>query len=125
MSGTIRINCRVNVVNADAAFDKEALKTNKTFVQTGVGGPSPGRVALPTSDTVISLAGLTTPGFFSVTNHDPTNYVVIGPTVEGAIAPFIKLLPGMSLPIYLAAGVVLRGQANGGTCICSFDGYEA
>lgn len=125
MSGTIRINCRVNVLNADAAFDKEALKTNSTFVQTGVGGPSPGRVSLTTSDTLISLSGMTTPGYGTITNHDATNYIEIGPASGGALVPFQKILPGMSLPIYLAAGVVLRAKAVGGTCVCSFDIYEA
>lgn len=125
MSGTIRINCRVNVLNADAAFDKEALKTNSTFVQTGVGGPSPGRVALTTSDTVISLAGLTTAGYGTITNHDDENYIEVGATSGGAIVPLLKILPGMSLPVYIAAGVTLRARANTATCICSFDIYEA
>jgi len=125
MSGTIRINCRVNVLNAEAAFDKEALKTNSTFVQTGVGGPSPGRVSLTTSDTVISLAGLSTAGYGTITNHDATNYIEVGATSGGAIVPLLKILPGMSLPVYIAAGVTLRARAVGGTCVCSFDIYEA
>lgn len=125
MSGEIRMNMQVTVNKPAASFSKMALNSNKTFDQTGVGGPSPGRVSLTTSDTAISLAGLSTPGLFIVTNHDPTNYIEIGPTASGAIVPFIKVLPGMSLPIYLTPGAVLRGRANGGTCICSFDGYEA
>lgn len=125
MADEIRLNLNVTVRKPAASFDKQALKVNKTFDQTGVGGPSPGRISLTTSDTVISLAGLTTPGLLCITNHDATNYIEYGPTSGGAIVKLGKILPGMSHVIYLAAGVTLRAQANTGTCVCSFEAYEA
>lgn len=125
MSGEIRMNMQVTVNKSAASFDKVALKSNKTFDQTGVGGPSPGRVSLTTSDTVISLSSLSTPGLVVITNHDATNYCEFGPTSGGAIVKMIKLLPGMSAVFYLAAGVSLRGQANTATCVISVDAYEA
>jgi len=125
MSDEIRMNMQVTVNKSAASFSKTALNSNKTFDQTGVGGPSPGRVSLTTSDTAISLAGLSTPGLVVITNHDATNYCEFGPTSGGAIVKMIKLLPGMSAVFYLAAGVSLRGQANTATCVISVDAYEA
>jgi hypothetical protein len=125
MADEIRMNLNVNVSKASASFDKQVLKTNKTFTQTGVGGPSPGRVSVPTSDTVISLAGLTTPGLVCITNHDTANYVEFGPTSAGAIVKMIKVPAGQSAVFYLAASVVLRGIANTGACVCSIDIIEA
>lgn len=125
MADEIRMNQQVTVIKSSASFDKVALKSNKTFDQTGVGGPSPGRVSLTTSDTAISLASLSTPGLVVITNHDATNYCEFGPTSGGAIVKMIKLLPGMSAVFYLAAGVSLRGQANTATCVISVDAYEA
>jgi len=124
MADEIRLNLQVSVNKAAAFFNKIILSVNKTFTQTGVGGPSPGRVSVPTADTVISLAGLTTPGVFCITNHDATNYVEFGPTAAGAIVPFHKLLPGEPCVFRLAAGAVLRGRSNTAACICSIDGLE-
>lgn len=125
MADEIRLNLNVTVRKPAASFDKQALKVNKTFDQTGVGGPSPGRISLTTSDTVISLAGLTTPGLCVMTNHDPTNSIEYGPTASGAINPLGLLLPGMANVIYLKSGITLRARAIGGTCVCSFEAYEA
>ena len=124
MADEIRMNLQVNVNKAAAFFNKAILSTNKTFAQTGVGGPSPGRVSVPAADTVISLTGLTTPGIFCITNHDATNYVEFGPTAAGAIVVFMKLTPGESGVFRLASGVVLRGRANTAACVCSIDGVE-
>lgn len=125
MADEIRMNLRVSVKKDAAFIDKNILSTNRTFTQTGVGGPSPGRVSVPTADTVISLAGFTTPGVFAITNHDVTNYVEFGPTVAGAIAPLIRLTPGESTVFRLTTGAVLRGRSNTAACICSIDGLEA
>lgn len=125
MADEIRMNLQVSIDKSSASFSKKALSTNKTFNQTGVGGPSPGRVSLTTADTVISLAGLSTTGLVALTNHDATNYCEFGPTAAGAIVKMIKLLPGMSAVFFLAAGVTLRGQANTATCVISVDAYEA
>ena len=125
MADEIRMNLNVSVRKESASFDKQILKTNKTFNQTGVGGPSPGRVSVPTSDTVISLAGLSTPGLVCITNHDTTNYVEFGPTSGGAIVKMIKIPAGSTAVFFLAAGVVLRGIANTGACVCSIDIIEA
>jgi len=124
MADEIRMNLQVSVKKDAASFNKTILSVNKTFTQTGVGGPSPGRVSVPAADTVISLTGLTTPGIFCITNHDVTNYVEFGPTAAGAINVFMKLNPGESGVFRLATGVVLRGRANTAACVCSIDGVE-
>lgn len=73
------------------------------------------RQAVPTSDTVIVLTGVTTPRMISIKNTDATNYIDIGPTVAGAIAPMIRLLPGEVCVMPLKPSVVLRGQAHTAT----------
>lgn len=125
MADEIRMNMSITVRNDTYAFDKTILKSNKTFDQTGIGGPAPGRVSVPAADTVIDTTMFTTPGLICITNHDATNYVEFGPTSAAAIVPFMKLEPGMSCAFYLAAGVTLRGRADTAACICSVDACEA
>lgn len=80
--------------------------------QTTAGYVSRGQ-SIPTSDTVITLSGVTTPKAVCIENLDETNYVKIGPTSGGAIVPIARLSPRSSMVVELEPGVVLRGQANG------------
>jgi hypothetical protein len=67
---------------------------------------------IPASDTVIDTTGMTNEGMARFVNLDATNYVEFGPTVAGAIAPFMKLKPGEENLVRLTPGLVLRGRAN-------------
>ncbi len=82
--------------------------------QTGVGAAQ-GTQIVPTSDTVVSLTGISNAGWAHFTNVDATNYIEIGPTVAGAIAPFLRLYPGQSAVLRLTPAVVVRAQANTGS----------
>lgn len=80
---------------------------------------------IPTSDTVIGLTGVTTPKWMMISNLDLVNYVDIGCTVAGAIAPFARLYPGKSFPMPLYPGVVLRAQAHTATVPIGIELMEA
>ena len=124
MSDGITVSLTVTQENAAAYLSKKITQYNRTITPTGLGGPSPGRVALTTADTVIDLSAFTTPGLLVITNHSSSNYIEFGPTAAGALVVLGKLLPGEVGFFRLGVGVVLRAKANTATCICSFDILE-
>lgn len=67
---------------------------------------------IPTSDTVITLTGVTQARWVSIINRDSANFIDIGPTVAGAIAPMIRLKAGEGCTFPIKASTVLRGQAD-------------
>ncbi len=73
--------------------------------------------SIPTSDTVITLTGITAPRWVSIINKDATNFIDIGPTSGGAIVPMIRLKPGEGCPFPIKPTTVLRGQADTGAVV--------
>ena len=74
-------------------------------------------VTCTTSDTVLTLSGITTPGLVMLYNLDSTNYVEWGPTSGGAIVKVGKLTPQGAPAVFNAFGsVTLRTQANTASC---------
>lgn len=67
---------------------------------------------VPTSDTVVDLGDLVAARWCYLRNLDTTNYIDVGPTVAGAIAPMVRLKAGEACLFPLSASVVLRAQAN-------------
>ena len=67
---------------------------------------------IPTSDTIVTLTGVTTPRAILIENKDATNYVSVGPTATGAIVKLIRLLAGENCVFFIEPGVVIRAQAN-------------
>lgn len=102
-------------IAGELSVNNEGLQASKS-VQAQLDQTAPGSVArkqtIPTSDTVITLTGVTTPKAVCIENLDDTNYVKIGPTSGGAIVPLARLSPGSVMVVELEPGVVLRGQAN-------------
>ncbi len=80
---------------------------------------------VPTSDTVVTLTGITTPKVIVIENTDATNYIDIGATVTGAIAPLARLQPGewVSFPAY--PSVVVRAQAHTASVVIKITIQEA
>lgn len=70
------------------------------------------RQSIPTADTVVTFTGITAPRWVQITNRDTVNFVKLGPTVTGAIAPLIRLKPGESAPFPIEPGAVLRAIAD-------------
>ena len=103
---TISSGLSLAIGNWNLAANKSTQAT-----QTTPGGVQR-RQSVPTSDTVLTVTGVTTPRAIHITNLDATNYIDIGPTVSSAIAPCARLKAGESLVMPLVPTVVLRGQAN-------------
>ena len=121
MAGEIRFNATLQVVNgpinAKLSNDFRADQTTAGAVQKVQ--------TIPTSDTVVSLAGVTTPRAIQIENLDDTNYVKVGPTVAGAIAPLGRLYPGESMQVPLEPGAVVRAIANVASVAISYIVVEA
>ncbi len=107
MANEIKIKTTLTADNGFSASHVTSVSANQTLA-----GSVLKRQTVPTSDTVISLTGVTTPRMISIKNLDATNYIDIGPTVGGAIAPCARLLFGEPLVMPLTPSVVLRGQAH-------------
>jgi hypothetical protein len=66
-----------------------------------------------TAEEVVDFGDIATNGFMSLTNLDPTHYVLWGPESAGAMVVFGKLKPGESCgPVRVAPTVVMRAKAD-------------
>lgn len=108
MAGEITASGGLQVANGaikgGGTLTIRADQTTAGFIQN--------RQSIPTADTVITFTGITAPRWFRVTNLDTVNFIKIGPTVAGAIAPLFRLKPGEFLEGPLEPGAVLRGLAD-------------
>ena len=73
-------------------------------------------ITCTTSDTAITFTGVTTQGWCMLLNLDATNYVTVGPNNAGAIASFIRLVPGGMACFQLDPSAGFRIQANTASC---------
>jgi hypothetical protein len=122
MSQEITLTTKLSVANG--GFKCEASQTNTKINQATAGGVQ-FKVSVPAADTVITTSGVGTLGIINIKNTDPTNYIDIGATVAGAIAPLIRLKPGEQYPFRLKPGITLRGQANTAAVIIEVTLLEA
>lgn len=121
MSKEITIKTSLVVTNGFTETHSNTIQIDQTTA-----GAVTKHQTIPTSDTVISLTGVTAPLIISIKNLDPTNYVEIGSTVAGAIAlPGFKLGPGQSMLTPLGTSTVLRGKANTASVIIEYMIAEA
>ena len=116
MAGEIRFNATLQVVNGQ--INSKLFKDIRAD-QTTAGAVSRTQT-VPTSDTVISLVGVTAARAILIQNMDATNYIDIGPTVAGAIAPMMRLRAGEVGLCPLVPSVFLRGQANTGAVTVAY-----
>lgn len=118
MADEITINLTAQLSNPSSGgsgalkdqFSTGAIKFNQT---------TPGAfqtvVATSTTDTALTLSGITTPGWVMFLNLDATNNIDIGPTSGGAIVPMITLKPKQAAVLYAKSSVAFRHQASAGT----------
>lgn len=109
MADEIRMNMRVNVNNEN--YVDSFILNQASYDQASIGGHKP-IIIVGTSEEVLSLGDIVTPGLCVFQNLDDTNYVDIGPTSGGAIVPMIRLAAGRAALMWLNPSVTLRGQAN-------------
>ena len=116
MANEIRFRADLRVVNGNLDVRQQKDKQSD---QTTAGAVSRTQT-IPTSDTVISLTGVTAARAVFIENTDATNYIDIGPTSGGAIVPLSRLYPGEVALFPLTPGVVLRGQANTASVVMNY-----
>lgn len=109
MANEIRTNARFQVINGD--YSDSLNFSNKLYDQAAIGAHKP-IIIVGTSEEVLSLGDIVTPGACIFHNLDTTNYVDIGPTSGGALVPMIRLKPDQYAILWLTPTVVLRAQAN-------------
>lgn len=110
MANEITVSASLKVSNGNFELNKSS--GFKQFDQTGSIGGNPGTVNISTSDEVINLGDITTPGWFFAQNLDETNYVELGPESASSMIPAWRLEPGEFTLGRLSPVITLRGQAN-------------
>lgn len=108
MSNEIRISINASCTNGN--YSDQVIKSIQVN-QATANGTRPSFVCT-TSDTALSFPSIGTYGLALFYNQDATNYVDIGPDVSGAIAPFIRLMPGEVADLRLKPGITVRAQAH-------------
>lgn len=95
----------VNKRDADTGVQRIASPSQFGFSLTvdGNSGPYVGTVLATTGGTFVSLAGVGTPGLAVFHNQSTSEKVYVGTydTTTGQFTPFLRLKPGMALPVYL------------------------
>lgn len=102
MANEINFTYRLSINNGSFTYGGPDRVFNIT--QTNKGGCKPGKVAIATSATNISLSGLTAAGLTEITNLSTANYVDIDCT--------IRLKPGESYVVRIKPGTTPAGTAN-------------
>jgi len=92
------------------SFSPGAIKYNQTTA-----GKYESVIATSTSDTAVTLTGITTPAWVMLQNLDSSININWGPTSGGAIVPAGTLKPGDVAIFRAYASITLRHQAASGT----------
>lgn len=90
--------------------DSSAIRVD----QATKGGGQPGTISATTTDTAITISGLTAPRWAYMRNIG-TNPIKVGPTSGGAIVSMIQLSAGEVALLPLVPSVALRLQTTTGT----------
>lgn len=128
MADEITVNLTADLKNPStgaAGSLKDTFSTGAIKFNQATAGTFSRVVATSTSDTALTLTGITSPGWVMFQNLDSTNSIKIGPDDAGAILPMIQLPPkGFAiLPAY--ASVSFRHQATAGTPKLLVKAWEA
>jgi len=94
MSDEASIVASLQILNGNLEYHN--TPTSFTADVTGVNGPTPGAITVPTTGIDVDLSQLTTPGLCWMMNLDDTNYVTYGiwDPETYKFYPFGKLKPG-------------------------------
>jgi len=121
MANEITVNQSLQIVHGGFRDPWKSGDVHVTQTNSGRAALSP---TIATSDTTITVPSMTAYGWSRFTNLDDTNYVDVGPTVDAAIAPLIRLYPGESAVLRLVPGIDLRAQADTGAVVLDIVVHE-
>ena len=108
MANELTLNITARISNDEYRFQFEK---SAQFTQDGRAGDN-GVHTITTTEAVVPLPKITTPGWVFFHNLDQDNYVTVGPESAGAMVPFLKIQPREFGAFRLDPSVVLRAQAN-------------
>jgi hypothetical protein len=118
MADEITINITAQLANPStgaAGALKSQFATGAVRFNQATAGMFETVVATSTTDTALTLSGITTPGCVMFMNLDATNNIDIGPTSGGAIVPIMTLKPRQAAVFFGKSTVAFRHQASAGT----------
>ena len=124
MANEITAALSFGVVNGQFVFPTLSTGTNK-FDQTSIGGGGPGVLDIGTTEEVVTLTDIATPGFIFIKNLDATNYVQVGPESASAMIEWHRYQPGWWSWGPLDPGAVIRAKANTAVCKVHFVVFSA
>ena len=112
MANEITVLASLSCLNGNLNIRKEsgAIRVN----QTTAGGGQPGTISATTTDTAITISGVSAPKWAYFRNIG-SNPVKIGPTSGGAIVSMVQLAAGEPAVLPLVPSVALRCQTTTGT----------
>ena len=111
MADEITVYTSLKCTNGNLIFNESTPQL--TFDQAVVGGPIPGMKEIGTSEETEAFSELTTLGWVTMRNLDPTNYVEVGFST-GVYG--IRLEPGEPATFRLNPGTTLYLRANTAAC---------
>lgn len=127
MAGTLRLLAGIAVDNGNFQYSSDLNSVDLT--QTNVGGPFPGIITAVAAGqgTLLDFVtnGLTSPGWFKITNLDDTIDVDFGKNNAGNIDPILTI-PAKSFQLaYVKTGITYRLRAVSGTSVkLKVEGFE-
>ena len=120
MADEITLTYKLSLSNGDLKRSK-SISSKKSDQATK--GLAAGAQTIGTTHEALALGDLTTPRFGHITNLDTSNYVELGVDVSGAFHAFMRLDPGESLPLKLAA-TAPYAKANTASVILEYELWE-
>ena len=117
MADEITVYVSLKVTNGNLSFNKTTSQLK--FDQAVAEGPAPGFITVGTTEETVDLSELTTLGWCTIENLDPTNYIEFGFST-GVYG--IRVEPGEVCCFRLNPGATVYARANTAACGCVFNG---
>lgn len=105
------ISCRINLSISNGNLI-ENINESYSANQSVARGPLPGSQLIGTTEEVLVLTDLGTPGVAIFKNLDTANYVQLGLVVAGTFYPFVKLKAGESCLFRVDPTAVIYARAD-------------
>src|SRR5580765_4270546 len=120
MANEIRLTVQLQVKNGE--FD-DVFQFSDTLDQAAIGEGGGVVLVSHTAATTISVGSVTTMGWCTLKNLDPTNYVTYGPDSSGLV-PFGRMKPGEPATFRLEPGITIKMLAHTADCKVQVKVYQ-